>query len=224
LVNTRPPYAPPPPIGRKTWLLVGGILGFLFLLCAGMIVFGAYQVRHMAKTDPKPIEGSGKPKLLIKGQEGWATYQFPELGLVIDLPRKPVVGKPEWTPGQRVLIRAWSYYEVDADLMSMEIDATEYALGATLTSEDEAESLAEELEEIDGVTNLNKEQRKKQIGGRDGVFLKLNYEIEKGPVTLESYHLNDEKRSINLRFTYPRLGTEYVRTDIDRILESARFE
>jgi hypothetical protein len=226
-VNTPPPYAPPPsppPIGRKTWLLVGGILGFLFLVCAGLIAFGANQVRHMAKTDPKPIVGSGKPELLIKGKNGWATYRFPELGLVIDLPEKPVVGKPEWTPEQRLLVRAWAYYEVDSDAMALEIDANEYVLGATLSSEEEAESLVDSFAEIESVSHVEKVQRKQQVGGRDGVFLKVDYELEKEPITLESYHLNDKKRSVNLRFTYHRLLAKGARPEIDRILESARFE
>jgi hypothetical protein len=219
-----PPYAPPPTrsTNGKTWAIVLSLLLFSLLACGGLGFYGFGKVKQMSKQDPKPMAGYGKPRVVKKLKDGWATYALKDLGMEIDFPDAPVPAKIEWTPGQRVVTTAWSYYELDADFTFAEVDATEYILDIAYTREELAESFLESFKTV--YPSVTEELRQTTIADLPALKQRLEYKIDGESYITEAYHFLQGKRAMGIRFGYALLLASEAHPEIDRILKSVRFK
>lgn len=218
-----PPYVPPTPdSSRRSCLIVTAVAVIGFFIAIGAIGFGMYKVKQMAESDPVPLPGYGKPKLVKKLADGWGLYSFPELGYRIELPSKPKPEEPQWEPGQSLLLKGWSNYTVELGLVGVELDGYEFRLPYTL------EEVAEEQKEVyareKALKDVQSETKSVQVGGKDALLQTFTYVIDDAPMVAKVYSSMHKNLSLSLRFHHEKLLPEEFTKDLNRIVKSVEFE
>lgn len=226
MTNLNPPppqYAPPSPDkNRRSCMIAAAIIVGGLLIVIAAVAFGVYKVSELAKSDPKPFPGYGKPKLVKKLSEGWGLYSIPDLGYQIELPSKPKPEKPEWSSEHRILVKAWSNYTLEGNSFGFDMDGYEFRL--PYTKEEMAEDQKETYAGEPALKNLRSATEPATVGGKDAILQVFNYEQDGEPSITKIYHLNDGDRSLALYFHYWKPLAAEVTKDIQRVVKSVKFD
>jgi tryptophan-rich sensory protein len=225
------PTPPPPPIyavppspdrSRRSCLIAAAIVLGLGLLAVAAVIFGVYKISELAMTDPKPLPGYGKPKLVKKLASGWGIYSFPDLGYRVELPDKPKPEEPKWEDGQSLLVKGWSNYTLEGSSVSVDLDGYDFRVPNSL--EEAAEEQKAIYAAMKNLKNLRSEIKPARVADKDALLQVMTYAIDGEPSMAKIYHFNHKGRSLAIYFFYWKPLASDATKEIARVLKSVKFE
>jgi len=154
---------------------------------------------------------------------GWYRYQFPELGVHIDLPEKPETGKLEHDIFSNLATRGWACYELEGDDVGFDMWAYRYRRGYEGSLESDAESLVDSGIEGGPVYKLKSKQTT-HVDGEEAISVAVTYREKetKDQTTVDFLCLRNGGLTLWLRVYYYS-DHKPGKVTADRIFRSIRL-
>lgn len=220
-----PIFAPPPPVKpNRTLLYVFLTIAAVLVGLFGLAAFGLVRLSEMASKDPKPFPGFGKPKLVKRLKEGWATYAFSDLGYQITLPAKPKVevGDGTWSADQRLVTAGWACYDASIDEYGVTFDGYDFRVDYPLTTW--AKGQASRYRRNDDLKNVNYTLKPGRVGGERALVQEFAYQQQDRDAETRIYFVERSGRSYSFQFHFWADSPRRVRDGVQRIVDSVTFD
>lgn len=209
-----PPFAPAPKPRRNNLvigLIAGGVVFFLVLATVIAARFGNLKV------EPSPIAGFGKPKVVRKFAEGWAAYDFKDIGCEITLPEPPAPQKIDWG-SDGLFLREWASYSLSGEGFNVDLNAYQFQLRTTLT--ELAEGNFENYQEEPSTKDVQQETFASDFAGVPAREQTLTYTQEGEPFITKSYFFEHRSHTVSLQFHYWKDSDPSIHKAMRRITDS----
>lgn len=215
-------HAPPPPIQRKRSPLVPIllVLGLGMVVLLGLCAFGGYVGFKWMKAEPKARQGFGNPSVVAYLADGWATYQFKEVPMNMDLPAIPKKDMVQFEAGSNLVTKEWIYYTCTSDLNGIELVGNWYRSLELVDLDDEADYVEDWVKETYSVGSLKKSSKNFAIGRLKGREVSGTFVDEGDSMNFKCLVWSHDKAVFNLYAYYYPSEAAAAEKELYRIAKS----